>query len=343
MHSISRRRFLQTASAASLAAAGAGFPAIVRAQPAATLRLSSSMPPNENAAHYVWYQNLAANLKASVGDQIRIDYFPNNQLGKESDVVQQVKVGAVDMMVTGSSIWATVLPELGMLDLGYVFDSFDHVGRAMDGTVGKSFDTMLQQRAGCSVVTWGYSFGARNVFTKKPTQSLADIKGVKLRVLPTPAFMETFKLMGAVPTPIPIGELYMAAQTGVVDGFEHDCATVLASKYDEVVKSCWQTQHVFSPLVVAMGRRALAKIPENLRPAFQKAAQDATVKQRVAAIQTAARAEQELKKRGMTFYPMSKADRDTARSEMQSQLYASFSKQYPSTAPLFTAIAAARG
>jgi hypothetical protein len=59
---ISRRRFLQTASATTLAAASVGFPAIVRAQPAATLRLSSSMPPNENAAHYVWYQNLAANL-----------------------------------------------------------------------------------------------------------------------------------------------------------------------------------------------------------------------------------------------------------------------------------------
>src|SRR5262249_7648070 len=110
MQSISRRRFLQTASAASLAAAGAGFPAIVRAQPAATLRLSSSMPANENAAHYVWYEHLAANLKASVGDQIRIDYFPNSQLGKESDVVQQVKVGAVDMMVTGSRVRANRLP-----------------------------------------------------------------------------------------------------------------------------------------------------------------------------------------------------------------------------------------
>ncbi|BAN26977.1 TRAP transporter substrate-binding protein [Caballeronia insecticola] len=343
MQSISRRRFIQTASAASLAAVGGTLPTLARAQPVVTLRLSSSMPANENAAHYVWYQNLAANLKSSVGDQIRIDYFPNSQLGKESDVVQQVKVGAVDMMVTGSSIWATVLPELGMLDLGYVFDGFDHVGRAMDGTVGKSFDDLLQKRAGCSVVTWGYSFGGRNVFTKKPAHSLADIKGVKLRVLPTPAFMETFRLMGAVPTPIPIGELYMAAQTGVVDGFEHDCATVLASKYDEVVKSCWQTNHVFSPLVVVMGRRALAKIPENLRPAFQKAAQDATVKQRAVAIQTAASAEQELKKRGMTFFPMSQADRDTTRREMQSQLYASFAKQYPATAPLFTAIAAARG
>lgn len=342
MQSNSRRRFLQTASAASLAAAGIGLPAIVRAQAPIALRVSSSMPANDNAAHYVWYQHLAANLKASVGDRIRIDFFPNNQLGKESDVVQQVKVGAVDMMVSGSSIWATVLPELGMLDLGYLFDGFDHVGRAMDRSVGASFDTLLQQRAGCSVVGWGYSFGGRNVFTKKPVHTLADLKGLKLRVLPTPAFMETFKLMGAVPTPIPVGELYMAAQTGVVDGFEHDCATVLASKFDEVVKSCWETQHVFSPIVAVMGRRALAKLPADLLPAFQAAARNATLQQRQAAIQTAARAADTLKQRGMQFSPMSPADRATVRGEMQSQLYASFAKQYPATAPLFPAIAAAR-
>lgn len=342
MQSTSRRRFLQTASAASLAAASLGLPSLARADSSIALRLSSSMPANENAAHYVWYQHLAANLKASVGDRIRIDFFPNSQLGKESDVVQQVKVGAVDMMVSGSSIWATVLPELGMLDLGYLFDGFDHVGRAMDRSVGASFDKLLQQRAGCSAVAWGYSFGGRNVFTKKPVQSLQDLKGLKLRVLPTPAFMDTFRLMGAVPTPIPIGELYMAAQTGVVDGFEHDCATVLASKFDEVVKSCWQTQHVFSPVVAVMGHRALAKIPEALRPAFQAAMQDATAKQRQAAIQTAANAEQQLKQHGMRFTPMSPADRDAVRHTMQTQLYASFSKQYPATSPLFQAIAAAR-
>ncbi|MEK6347243.1 MAG: TRAP transporter substrate-binding protein [Burkholderia sp.] len=342
MQSNSRRRFLQTASAASLAAAGIGLPAIVRAASPIALRVSSSMPANDNAAHYVWYQHLAANLKASVGDRIRLDFFPNNQLGKESDVVQQVKVGAVDMMVSGSSIWATVLPELGMLDLGYLFDGFDHVGRAMDRSVGASFDTLLQQRAGCSVVGWGYSFGGRNVFTKKPVHTLADIKDLKLRVLPTPAFMETFKLMGAVPTPIPIGELYMAAQTGVVDGFEHDCATVLASKFDEVVKYCWETQHVFSPIVAVMGRRSLAKLPADLLPAFQAAARNATLQQRQAAIQTAARAADALKQRGMQFAPMSTADRTTVRGAMQSKLYASFAKQYPATAPLFPAIAAAR-
>jgi TRAP-type C4-dicarboxylate transport system substrate-binding protein len=150
MNTYTRRRFLQTVSAATLAAAG-GLPDTVRAQPVVTLRCSSSMPADQNAAHYVWYERLAANLKASVGDAIRVDYFPNSQLGKESDVVQQVKIGAIDMMIAGSSIWATVAPELGMLDLGYLFDSYAHVAKTLDGPVGASLNALLQKRAPCPV------------------------------------------------------------------------------------------------------------------------------------------------------------------------------------------------
>lgn len=341
MNTMTRRRFLQTASVATLAAAG-GFPAAARAQSAVTLRCSSSMPADQNAAHYVWYERLAANLKASVGDGIRVDYFPNSQLGKESDVVQQVKIGAIDMMVAGSSIWATVAPEIGMLDLGYLFDSYAHASKALDGAVGASLNDLLQKRAGCSVLTWASHFGGRCVFTKKPVESLKDLKGTKLRVLPTPAFMDTFRTMGAVPTPIPFGELYMAAQTGVVDGLEHDPATVLASKLDEVVKSCWQTNHVYSAMTVVMGRRALDRIPANLRPAFQKAVADATAQQRAIAVQKADQAEQVLRQHGMTFHPMAAAERDAMRQAMHDQLYAAFAKQYPATAPMFSAIAAAR-
>jgi TRAP-type transport system periplasmic protein len=342
MASISRRQFLQVASAASFTAVAA-IPSVSRAQSPVTLRFSSSMLADQNAAHYVWYQRLAANLKTSVGDAIRIDYFPNSQLGKESDVVQQVKIGSIDMMAAGSSIWATVAPELGMLDLGYLFDSYAHEAKVLDGTVGSSLNDLLQKHSGCTILTWASHFGARSVFTKKPVRSLAELKGVKLRVLPTPAFIETFRIMGAVPTPIPFGELYMAAQTGVVDGFEHDPATVLSSKLNEVVKSCWLTEHLFSPMVVVMGKRGLEKIPTNLRPAFLKAVNDATAQQRAIASQKSTLAVEALKQAGMTFYPMAPAERDAVRRELQSKLYASFAKQYPATAPLFSSIATVRG
>jgi TRAP-type transport system periplasmic protein len=342
MTETSRRRFVQGAGAAACATL-AGLPAIGRAQTAIALRFSSSMTADDNAAHYVWYQRFQANLKAGVGDAIKIDYFPNNQLGKESDVVQQVKVGSIDMMVTGSSIWATVLPEIGMLDLGYLFDSYAHVARATEGPAGLALADLLQKRAGCNILTWASHFGPRSVYTKQPVHSLADIKGVKLRVLPTPAFIETFKIMGAIPTPIPIGELYMAAQTGVVDGFEHDAATVLASKFDEVVKYCWLTEHLFSPMVVVIGKRGMDRIPANLQPAFLKAVADSTAQQRAIASEKGAGALAELKRKGVVFSPMAAADRASVRKEMESRLWADFAKQYPATAPLFTAINNARG
>jgi TRAP-type C4-dicarboxylate transport system substrate-binding protein len=134
----------------------------------------------------------------------------------------------------------------------------------------------------------------------------------------------------------------MAAQTGVVDGFEHDAGTVLASKFNEVVKSCWLTEHLFAPMVVVMGRRSQDRIPAALRPAFMKAVADATTQQRAIANDKAVAATEELKRKGMTFFPMAAADRNAVRAEMQAKLWADFSRQYPSTAPLFAAIASAR-
>ena len=341
LHAITRRKLLKAASAAS-AVAAAGLPGLVRAQSTVSLRFSSSMVADQNAAHYVWAQALESNLKAAVGDKLTVDYFPNNQLGKESDVVQQVKVGSIDMMVTGSSIWATVAPQFGMLDLGYLFDSYGHVAKALDGGVGAKLNDMLVKGTGCQVLTWASHFSARSVYTKQQVKSLADIKNVKLRVLPTPAFIETFKIMGAIPTPIPFGELYMAAQTGVVDGFEHDAATVLASKLNEVIKYCWLTEHLFSPMVVVVGKRGMDKIPADLRPAFNRAAAAATQHQRAIADDKGRQAVAELTRLGVGFTPMQKTDRETVRRDMEAKLWSGFAKEYPETAPLFSAISAAR-
>ena len=107
MTTFNRRTVLQgaLASVATLAA-----PAIVRAQSPVSLRMSSSLTADMNSSHFVWYDRFSKNLKASVGDKVAITYFPNNQLGKESDVVQQVRLGAMDMMISGTSIWATAMP-----------------------------------------------------------------------------------------------------------------------------------------------------------------------------------------------------------------------------------------
>jgi tripartite ATP-independent transporter DctP family solute receptor len=342
MKSISRRKFLATASAGTLALT-VTFAKPGRAQSVITMRISSSMSADQNAAHYIWYERFAANLKSGLGDKVTLGYFPDSQLGKEADIVQQVKVGSVDMMITGSSIWATVAPEFGMLDLGYVFDSYPHCFKALDGGVGEQLGKILNDRTGCTVLDWASHFGPRSVYTKMLIKNLAELKGVKLRVLPAPAFIETFKIMGAIPTPIPINELYTALQTGVVDGFEHDQASVLQYKFAEQVKYCWLTEHLFSPMVAVIGKRGLDKVPADMRPAFLKAARDATVYERGVAAEKGKAAMEELKRMGVTFTPMAKSERDQVRKEMEARVWAPFIKEYPVTKPLFDAIAAARG
>ena len=141
-----RRRLLLSAATATLAAS---IPRLAWPQAPIALRISSSLPADANSAHFIWYQRFAANAAKVPGVKIDLQYFPNSQLGKEADVVQQVKIGSIDMMLTGSSIWATVAPELGMLDLGYVFDSYAHVFKSLDGGVGEKLARIVQERTRC--------------------------------------------------------------------------------------------------------------------------------------------------------------------------------------------------
>jgi tripartite ATP-independent transporter DctP family solute receptor len=307
---------------------------------AVTLRMSSTLPNDPvNSAHAVWYNRFAANLKAAVGDKVVVNYFPSDQLGKEADMVQQVRLGSVDMMISGTSIWATLMPEMGVLDMGYLFSNNDHCGRALDGKAGTILGGMLLERTNVQALGWGFSLGARNVWTKNPVPTAADLKGVKLRVLPVPNFIATIKYMGAVPTPLPFGEIYTALQTGVVDGFEHDAPTALAGKFYEVAKHCALTQHIYNPQLPCISKRSFARIPADLQKPFLDAATEATKYQRGKAAETEAKAFDTLKGMGLT---VNTVDRVQLQKQVE-KLWGEFSTQYPSVKPVVDEIQATRG
>ena len=339
MSKILRRSALKATIIACLGASALfAMASVVNAAPKVSLRISSSLPADMNSSHYVWFDRFQSNLKASTNDAVQLTYFANNMLGKESDVVQQVRLGAVDMMISGTSIWATLAPEVGVLDLGYLFSDNAHAGRALDGKAGETLTDILMKKANVKALGYGFSLGARNVYTKHLLSKAEDLHGVKVRVLPVPNFVATLKAMGAAAVPMPFGEIYSGLQMGVIDGVEQDAPTVLAGKFYEVAKFCTLTQHIYNPIVATINKAAFDRIPADLQPLVLKAAEEATQYQRQQAAVAETKAFDELKKVGVTVTP---TDRDYFAKAVK-PVWAEFAKQYPAIQPVLDGVESVR-
>jgi TRAP-type transport system periplasmic protein len=304
-----------------------------------SFRMSSSATTGENSSHWVWYDRFSKALDKRTAGRVTIDYFPNSQLGQEAQIVEQVKLGTVDIMISGSSIWSNVVPELGALDIGYIFQSWDGVAKALDGSAGQQLSKLLHDKSSVEVLGWSYNFGARNVCTKKVVKSADDLRGTKLRVLPAPNVVATLKLMGAVPTPMAFGEIYTSLQTGVVEGLEHDAPTILNSKFYEIAKNIALTQHIFNPLVAVIGTTAMGRLPSDLKQPFMDAAKEATTAQRGLAVDTERRAMQTLQQNGVT---VSQVDR-TVFKNLVRPLWDDFTSKQPTSKPILDAVVKAQG
>src|SRR3984893_5509746 len=257
-------------------------PAIIssKAHAATTkLKLSSSLANDPKYANgRVYYDNLVKQVKAGgLGEQIEIAFFPDNQLGQEIDVINSVKLGVIDLMISGSSISANLVPLVGVFDLGYLFDSFPQQTKAFDAGAAKPIEEALLKGANIRIIGWAYNFGSRSVLAKKPARTPEELSGLKIRTLPIAVITECLRLMGAAATPLAFGEIYTALQAGVLDGLEHDPPTIIASKFYETSKFYALTQHNFSPLAIYFSELTFARMDGKLRDGFLDAAKKAAV------------------------------------------------------------------
>src|SRR5580692_3183726 len=335
---VSRRLFLRSSKAS---VAWLVFsPAIIgRAQAATTkLKLSSSLPNDAKFANgRVYYDNLVKNLKANgLGEQIEVTFFPDNQLGQEIDVINSVKLGVIDLMVSGSSISANLVPIVGTFDLGYLFTSFPQQTKAFDAGAAKPIEDALLKGANIRVIGWAYNFGARSVLARKPVHEPADLAGLKIRTLPNPVITECLRLMGAAATPLAMGEIYTALQAGVLDGLEHDPPTIVASKFFETARFYSLTQHNFSPLAIYMSNANLGRMDPKLRDGFLETAQAAAIDTRAHGLAVEQEAKAVLEKNGVTIV---ECDRDAFRARVAVQSE-NFMKARPESKPIIEGIRA---
>src|SRR5246127_4314358 len=315
---VNRRVFLQTSA---VSAAGLMLsPAIVGRAQAATLKLklSTSLPNDPKYSNgRVYYDNLVKNLKGNgLGEQIEVALFPDNQLGQEIDVINSVKLGVIDLMVSGSSISANLVPLVGTYDLGFLFSSFPQQTKAFDAGAAKPIEDALLKGANIRVIAWAYNFGARSVLAKKPVKTPEDLAGLKIRTLPNPIITECLRLMGAAATPLAFGEIYTALQAGVLDGLEHDPPTILASKFYETAKNYALTQHIFSPLSIYFSETTFQRMDPKLREGFLDAAKKAAADSRTHGLAVEKEATAALVEKGVTVVEV---DREAFRKRVLPQ------------------------
>src|SRR5215475_1477499 len=324
---VSRRVFMKSsAGAASWLAAS---PAIIGRAQAASLKLkcSSSLPNDPKFANgRVYYDNLVNSLKANgLGEAIDVAFFPDNQLGQEIDVINSVKLGVIDLMVSGSSISANLVPLVGTFDLGYLFNSFPQQPKAFDAGAAKPIDDALLKGGNIRIIAWAYNFGSRSVIAKKAVKTPEDLAGLKIRTLPNPIITECLRLVGAAATPLAFGEIYTALQAGVLDGLEHDPPTIVASKFFETSKFYALTEHNFSPLSIYFSDTTYKRMDAKLRDAFIDAAQKAAADTRTHGMAVEGEAKKVLQEKGVAINAV---DKDAFRKRVAVQIE-NFIKQRP--------------
>lgn len=342
-----RRELMKWTAVAPLAAALAKVPAAhaaisggIRGQEGKkiTLKLGSSQPTHTENAHTVFFDTFVAELMSKTGGDVGAIFYGDSQLGPENKYSDQINAGTMDMMMVPSD-WTTIVPDLAVLTMGFLFDSLDQTGKVMDGRAGRLLQDIFRQKTKAEILGWCYNFGGRNVLTRKPITTPAEFHGLKLRVLPSPTFVQTFRLLGADPVPMSFNEIYTSLQTGVIDGLEHDPPTILQFKFYEMAKNYTMTQHIFDPCSPIVSNATLARLSPAEQQALRQAATDGVNHQRTQATAIAEKSLDMLKGYGVKTIEI---DRAKLTDEVK-PLWKSFTDQHPATKPVLQAILAETG
>lgn len=267
------------------------------------------------AAHYFkddhpWQKGLAFFAKKVTEDtkgQVEIKIFNNGVLGSEADTLQSVKEGTLDFVVADPSAGSTFAKELDFFALPFMFRSYDHWQKSLDGEPGQKYAKLIEDKTGLKILGyWGGS--SRNVLsTKKPVRSIDDLKGFKLRLVSSPLKVGVWKAVGAIPTPIAYMETYSALQSGVVDGMENESVAVVSMKFYEPAPNITRTEHEFTVRPLFMSKKTFDKLPPDLQQIVLKDAQAATVYERQTELKASQAAEKLMQdKYSVKFYDIDK-------------------------------------
>jgi TRAP-type transport system periplasmic protein len=300
------------------------FAFTAEAQTKKLLRIHTAGPNDTNVDNTklaVEFQDRANAAQSTV----EVKVFPASQLGQTREVIEAMRLGSGAAGTTGGPAeYASFVRRLGVLGLPFLWKSYDHALAVLDGPVGKELDQDME-KAGFKTLSWAVSWGYRNVITsKKEVKQAADLKGLKIRTIPTKVFVAAINSMGANATPMNFGEIYTSLQSGVLDGYEHTAATTISFKMYEVACCMALTKHLMDPTFLVFSAAEWKKLSPAEQGALQKAATEAAKVVREMAPQREGEALAQVKKLGMKVNEIDLAPLQKAAVQAQNDLAKEF-------------------
>lgn len=300
------------------------FAATAEAQTKPLLRIHTAGPNDTNVDNTklaVEFQDRAN----AAQNTVEVKVFPASQLGQTREVIEAMRLGSGAAGTTGGPAeYASFVRRLGVLGLPFLWKSYEHALAVLDGPVGKELDQDME-KAGFRTLSWAVSWGYRNVITsKKEVKQAADLKGLKIRTIPTKVFVAAINSMGANATPMNFGEIYTSLQSGVLDGYEHTAATTISFKMYEVACCMALTKHLMDPTFLVFSLAEWKKLSPAVQAALQKAANEAAKVVREMAPQREGQALAEVKRLGMKVNEIDTAPLVKASLKAQDELAKEF-------------------
>ena len=250
-------------------------------------------------------ENMGKKLDAATSGRLTIKMFPGAVLGEEKAVVEQVQIGAIQMARISLGVIGPIVPEVDVFNMPFVFRDINHMRAVIDGAVGQELlDKVSNSSARMVGLAW-MDGGARNLYTKKKVQTPADLKGLKIRMMGNPLFVDTMNAMGGNGIAMGYGEVFSALQTNVIDGAENNPPSLFTSNhYTTGTKFYAQTNHLIIPEILVMSKVAWDKLSADDKALVKKTAREAQLDQRQLWDKSVADYSTKLKAAGVEFVPV---------------------------------------
>ncbi|HEX3576632.1 MAG TPA: TRAP transporter substrate-binding protein [Rhodopila sp.] len=300
----------------------------INTRPARAADFSLKLANNSPVTHpqSVRQQEAADRIKAATNGAVEIQLFPNNQLGSDTDMLSQLRSGAIDFFSLSGLILSTLVPAASINGIGFAFKDYDTVWKAMDGKLGAYVRGEIDKR-GLVAMEKIWDNGFRQITSSThPIKEPADLKGFKIRVPVSPLWTSMFQALGASPISINFAEVYSALQTKIAEGQENPLSLIAIAKLYEVQKYVSMTDHMWDGFWMLANKRSFSGLPADAQAIVARELNASALQERADIAKLNGSVADDLKAKGLEFVAV---DKPAFRTALKSAgFYAEWKKKY---------------